>query len=49
MWRSSMEKQSERFEKSMELQQAAILSQPEQTKALVAGLKDILKDCLKSG
>lgn len=48
MWRLSMEKQSERFEKSMELQQAAIQSQTEQTKALVAGLKDILKDCLKS-
>ena len=48
MWRLSMEKQSERFEKSMELQQAAIQSQTEQTKALVGGLKDILNDCLKS-
>lgn len=48
MWRLSVEKQSECFERSMELQQAAIQSQTEQTKALVAGLKDILKDCLKS-
>ena len=48
MWRLSMEKQSERFEKSMELQQAAIQSQTEQTKALVGGLKIILNDCLKS-
>ena len=48
MWRTSMEKQAERFNRSMELQQAAIQSQTEQTKALVSGLKDILKDCLKS-
>ena len=48
MWRLSMEKQTERFNRSMELQQAAIQSQTEQTKALVSGLKDILKDCLKS-
>ena len=48
MWRISMEKQAERFNCSMELQQAAIQSQTEQTKALVSGLKDILKDCLKS-
>lgn len=48
MWRISMEKQAERFNRSMELQQAAIQSQTEQTKALVSGLKDILKDCLKS-
>ena len=48
MWHLSMEKQSKCFEKSMELQQAAIQSQTEQTKALVAGLKDISKDCLKS-
>lgn len=48
MWRLPMEKQSECFENSTELQQAAIQSQTEQTKALVAGLKDILKDCLKS-
>ena len=48
MWRLSMEKQGERFNRIMELQQAAIQSQTEQTKALVSGLKDILKDCLKS-
>ena len=48
MWRISMEKQAERFNRSMELQQAAIQSQTEQTKAPVLGLKDILKDCLKS-
>ena len=48
MWHLSMEKQSKCFEKSMELQQAAIQSQTEQTKALVGGLKDILNDCLKS-
>lgn len=43
-----MEQQAERFNRSMELQQAAMQSQTEQTKALVSGLKDILKDCLKS-
>lgn len=48
MWHISMEKQAKRFNRSMELQQAAIQSQTEQTKALVSGLKDILKDCLKS-
>lgn len=48
MWRLSMEKQTERFNRSMELQQAAIQSQTEQTKVLVSGLKEILKDCLKS-
>ena len=47
MWRISMEKQAKRFNHSMELQQAAIRSQTEQTKALVSGLKDILKDCLQ--
>ena len=44
MWRLSMEKHTERFNRSMELQQAAIQSQIEQTKALVSGLIDILKD-----
>lgn len=48
MWRISMEKQAECFNRSMELQQAAIQSQTEQTKALVSGLKDVLKDCFKS-
>lgn len=48
MWRLSMENQNARFEKSMQLQQAAIESQTEQTKAIVSGLKDILKECLKS-
>ena len=48
MWRLSMEKHTKRFERSVELQQTAIQSQTEQTKALVPGLKDILKDCLKS-
>ena len=43
-----MENQNACFEKSMQLQQAAIESQTEQTKAIVSGLKDILKECLKS-
>ena len=44
MWHISMEKQAKRFNRSMELQQAAIKSQTEQTKALVSGPKDILSD-----
>ena len=48
MWHLSMENQNASFEKSMQLQQAAIQSQTEQTKAIVSGLKDILKECLKS-
>lgn len=48
MWLLKMEKQREHFERSMELQQAVIQNQQEQIKALVSGLKDILKDCLKS-
>ena len=44
MWRISVEKQAELFNRSMELQQAAIKSQTEQTKALLSGLKDILSD-----
>ena len=48
MWHLSVENQSEHFKRSMEVQQAAIQSQTEQTKALAVGLKDILKDCLKS-
>lgn len=48
MWLLTMEKQREHFQRSMELQQAVIQNQQEQIKALVSGLKDILKDCLKS-
>ena len=44
MWHISKEKQAERFNRSMELQQAARKSQTEQTNALVSGLKDILSD-----
>lgn len=43
-----MEKKAERFNWSMELQEAVIQRQIEQTKALASGLKDILKDYLKS-
>lgn len=40
MWHILMDKQAEKFEKSMVLQSAAIESQTKQTKALVSGLRD---------
>ena len=43
LWHLSMEKQDEHFNRCMELQKAVVQSQTEQTKALVSGLKDILK------
>ena len=47
MWKEAMQKQEERFNRTMELQEQAINSQTAQTKMLVDGLKDMFKEITK--
>ena len=47
MWNSALEKQEERFARLTELQEKAIAVQTEQTKHLVGGLKDLIKEVMK--
>ena len=47
MWKLALYKQEERFLKTMEVQEEAIRNQTTQTKLLVDGLKDMIKEIMK--
>ena len=47
MWKLALDKQEERFLKTMEVQEEAIRNQTTQTKLLVDGLKDMIKEIMK--
>ena len=47
MWKLALYKQEERFLKTMEVQEEAIRNQTTQTKLLVDGLKDMIREIMK--
>ena len=47
MWKLALDKQEERFLKTMEVQEETIRNQTTQTKLLVDGLKDMIKEIMK--
>ena len=47
MWKEALAKQEERFQRTMELQEKALESQTSQTKMLVEGMKDMIKEIMK--
>ena len=47
MWKLALDKQEERFLKTTELQEEAMRNQTTQTKLLVDGLKDMIKEIMK--